>query len=489
MSSVAVASFRWLDALEKEFDTSFVDFDSILSEFHNESDNGELTDESLNEFIYSSRDKIKVMSSAWAQLVHKAQTIFEINCKQEAQILNLKRELAESNSFKKSSEKELEKLMIELHSAQLQLQKFKTNQINTSVNKDNNNSYTSYATSFLNTTPNVSSVMEESMDQIQKKLSEELEKRFNGTENSNFNINLLKEEVSQYKNENNTLKEEIVNLTSEVYGARLAAKYSDKELAGRIQQIQLFGKNLKVEEHELLWNQLEAEIHLHRHKTVIKACRSKRKKQNISINKEESSENNNNLTTPAASSTPNKNNKDNADLDSLKENQLMGNVRVVHLKRNNSSEGIGISITGGREHGVPILISEIHNKGPASRSKQLYVGDAILSVNNIDLKEAVHSEAVEILSNLTTNEIKFEVLFAALDDDSETESNLGCEYPYLNDVENGQDDDEEIDSISIASSNKLKTKNNDISIQTSLIQNETIPNEEAIESHKKNQKE
>ena len=28
-------------------------------------------------------------------------------------------------------------------------------------------------------------------------------------------------------------------------------------------------------EHDRLWNQLEAEIHLHRHKTVIRACRGR----------------------------------------------------------------------------------------------------------------------------------------------------------------------------------------------------------------------
>lgn len=28
-------------------------------------------------------------------------------------------------------------------------------------------------------------------------------------------------------------------------------------------------------EHDKLWNQLEAEIHLHRHKTVIRACRGR----------------------------------------------------------------------------------------------------------------------------------------------------------------------------------------------------------------------
>lgn len=41
----------------------------------------------------------------------------------------------------------------------------------------------------------------------------------------------------------------------------------------RIQQIQLLGRDMRGAEHDRLWNQLEAEIHLHRHKTVIRACR------------------------------------------------------------------------------------------------------------------------------------------------------------------------------------------------------------------------
>ncbi len=54
----------------------------------------------------------------------------------------------------------------------------------------------------------------------------------------------------------------------------------------RIQQIQLLGRDMKGAEHDKLWNQLEAEIHLHRHKTVIRACRgrtSKKKKLPIPI--------------------------------------------------------------------------------------------------------------------------------------------------------------------------------------------------------------
>lgn len=42
----------------------------------------------------------------------------------------------------------------------------------------------------------------------------------------------------------------------------------------RIQQLQLLSRELKGEQHEKLWKQLESEIHLHRHKTVVRACRS-----------------------------------------------------------------------------------------------------------------------------------------------------------------------------------------------------------------------
>ena len=65
--------------------------------------------------------------------------------------------------------------------------------------------------------------------------------------------------------------------SGEVIGAKLAAKYSAKELAGRVQQLQLLirEKEMKLEPEmqQKLWNQLEAEINLHRHKTIIRECR------------------------------------------------------------------------------------------------------------------------------------------------------------------------------------------------------------------------
>lgn len=68
-----------------------------------------------------------------------------------------------------------------------------------------------------------------------------------------------------------------LSLQREVYGSRLAAKYLDKELAGRIQQIQLLGRDLRGAEHDRLWNQLEAEIHLHRHKVSAQRLYSRLK--------------------------------------------------------------------------------------------------------------------------------------------------------------------------------------------------------------------
>ncbi|XP_023234914.1 beta-1-syntrophin-like [Centruroides sculpturatus] len=68
-------------------------------------------------------------------------------------------------------------------------------------------------------------------------------------------------------------------------------------------------------------------------------------------------------------------------------------VRVVKQDNN----GLGISIKGGKENKMPILISKIFKGMAADQTEQLYVGDAILSVNGEDLREATHDEAVRAL--------------------------------------------------------------------------------------------
>uniref|UniRef100_A0A8C7E6H4 Syntrophin beta 1 n=1 Tax=Naja naja TaxID=35670 RepID=A0A8C7E6H4_NAJNA len=59
--------------------------------------------------------------------------------------------------------------------------------------------------------------------------------------------------------------------------------------------------------------------------------------------------------------------------------------------------GLGISIKGGKENKMPILISKIFKGLAADQTQALYVGDAILTVNGADLRDATHDEAVQAL--------------------------------------------------------------------------------------------
>lgn len=68
-------------------------------------------------------------------------------------------------------------------------------------------------------------------------------------------------------------------------------------------------------------------------------------------------------------------------------------IRVIKSENN----GLGISIKGGRENRMPILISKIFRGMAADQVKGLYVGDAIISVNGEELRDATHDEAVRAL--------------------------------------------------------------------------------------------
>lgn len=81
-------------------------------------------------------------------------------------------------------------------------------------------------------------------------------------------------------------------------------------------------------------------------------------------------------------------------------------VRVVKSENN----GLGISIKGGKENRMPILISKIFRGMAAESTKALYVGDAILSVNGEDLKDSTHEYAVKVLKKagrVVDLEVKF----------------------------------------------------------------------------------
>ena len=85
---------------------------------------------------------------------------------------------------------------------------------------------------------------------------------------SNFSEIYAEEEIRNLRDDNQSLKKLNISLKSELFGNRLAIKYLQKELAGRIQQIQILSKSdLTQLDQSRLWNQIETEIHLSRSKT------------------------------------------------------------------------------------------------------------------------------------------------------------------------------------------------------------------------------
>lgn len=71
--TVSATAFRWLDVLEKEFDKAYVDLDLLFNEI----------DEEQPDAVVDGRAKMTALSSCFAQLVHKAQTISQANAKLE----------------------------------------------------------------------------------------------------------------------------------------------------------------------------------------------------------------------------------------------------------------------------------------------------------------------------------------------------------------------------------------------------------------------
>uniref|UniRef100_A0A2K6SQU4 Syntrophin gamma 2 n=1 Tax=Saimiri boliviensis boliviensis TaxID=39432 RepID=A0A2K6SQU4_SAIBB len=74
------------------------------------------------------------------------------------------------------------------------------------------------------------------------------------------------------------------------------------------------------------------------------------------------------------------------------------NHRTVTLRRHPVG-GLGLSIKGGSEHNVPVVISKIIRGQAADQTGMLFVGDAVLQVNGINVENGTHEEVVHLLRN------------------------------------------------------------------------------------------
>ncbi|KAI7804156.1 gamma-2-syntrophin [Triplophysa rosa] len=72
------------------------------------------------------------------------------------------------------------------------------------------------------------------------------------------------------------------------------------------------------------------------------------------------------------------------------------NHRTVVLRRQLTG-GLGLSIKGGAEHKVPVVISKIFKDQVANQTGMLFIGDAVLQVNGINVEKCTHEEVVHLL--------------------------------------------------------------------------------------------
>jgi len=340
-----------LDILEKEFDKAYVDLDVLIVDSYD-------VDES-EDIVELAQNFMTKMNSCFAQLCHKTQSTAQSNAKLEALLLDSKENLLDVQAKYEASKAEMNKLIRE---NQLLLRSSGCKPAGETC---------------------------EQGDLVKEEQHETEEKAANAFDKNVLALTRASKEILSLKSENKVLGRQKAQMENELFGTRLAAKYLDKELAGRIQQIQLLGREVKPPNFDKMWHQLEAEIDLLRHKTVVKACRKTNSPQQ------------NNLVTNSMPACKGKS----------------GAVRKLVINKKHT-EGLGISITGGNEHGIPILVSDIHRESVAER--HFYIGDALLSINGSDLKLATHAEAVALLSQ-PVEEMIIEALYVDEDDKGDSE--------------------------------------------------------------------
>lgn len=308
------------------------------------------------------RNNLSTISSSFSTLLQYTLTLAELNAKLEAELLNVKDILVDSKSLNETHGRLEDDLVHQLHAAQLSA-------LNATNNNNNNSNNKSSETNAANT----------SLE------SEIASRRLEIKSDESVMV-----ERNDLRTENEHLRDELAKTTGDLYAARLASKYLDKELAGRIQQIQLIGKGkMSTDDFGKLWTQLESEIFLHRQKTLVQACRA-----NISSGGGEGEHH------------------------ALPSSKKLREVKFVKRE----DEQLGLSITGGEDVGCPIIISDIGEDGVAAKTGEVVVGDAILSINGMKLKGLKHSEAAAVLSN-ANGEIVLEVQFLIPDYHKITDEN------------------------------------------------------------------
>lgn len=386
--AVTAACFKWADVLENQFDKSWVELDTILCQLEDDEDFGMLH--------LQGRRAASSLASCFSQFAHKSTTVFQTNAKLEAELVHLREELAEARGLREAAERERQEAVRLLQEA---LRKAAANKIEEEA-----------AVEDVLGSPRLA---EENSDIVEHKSENGCEDAPNGrlvngsqksgTRESNGLENMANDEsaskcvaVPERQDlverealvrlllENKKLRAELLELESEMVGARLDNVYLDKELAGRIQQIQLLlATKTPADRKEKMWSQIESEMCLQRSKTIAQMCKTKQEVK--SRMREESSR-------PVPTSPP-------LSLEADQETETASRGKQAMILKN-PADDLGMAIIGGREHNLPIIISEIFPGTAVARSNRINAGDIILSVNGESFSEINHQDAVTFLGSL-----------------------------------------------------------------------------------------
>jgi len=363
--AVASACFKWVDVLEGQFDKSWVELDSLLMQLEEDEDFA---------FLHTqSRRHASSLASCFSQLAHKSTVVFQNNAKLEAELMHLREEVTSAKISLEKFTADKDYLTTVLQSTLADNHKLKCKEEETlSQNEDSISD----------------DVKEKPLDEPTSISSEKsIESRCSSKES---------ETCSRLLNENKRLRAELLELESEMIGARLDNVYLDKELAGRIQQIQLLlASNTPTDTKEKMWGQIESEMCLQRSKTIAQMCKTK---QDVKSRMKEDPGNvagNGSAVKPAAAGE-----NMHIRFDSMEETDVFdrNGKQIMILK--NPADDLGMAILGGKEHNLPIIISEIFPNSAVSRAARVKAGDIILTVNGEDFTKFSHAEAVNFLSSL-----------------------------------------------------------------------------------------
>ena len=255
--TVTATCFKWVDLLESQFDKSWIDLDSLLLQLEE--------DEEFAVLYNKSRRQASSLASCFSQLSHKATVVFQNNAKLEAELVNLRSELATTQATidKLTREKAyltsaLQSSLAKNHQLQLPPEAEVEAEVGTEVSGE------------------ADVTVEDVLDVQEVKEVEEVEETLLRKVGDNTNIGRDLHLCAGLASENSRLRSEVIELESEMVGARLDNVYLDKELAGRIQQIQLLlANNTPSEVKEKMWTQIEGEMCLQRSKTIAQMCRTK----------------------------------------------------------------------------------------------------------------------------------------------------------------------------------------------------------------------